>query len=404
MAKTKVKKTPIVILIILLIILLIGLLIGFIGLSIKVVDKKDVYEVGLNHKDIEEASIKCTFFGKEVNSIKKDKEIDTSKKGDQEITYTCSKLLFNKSVKVKYTVLDKDAPKIELKGKKIKVITVGSKYTEEGYTATDDADGELTSKVKVDSSKVKYNQVGNYKITYTVTDANGNTGEVVRQIKVRTANGYYGGCGEENTVYLTFDDGPNNTTTIQILDILKKYGVKATFFVTSTNGGDDSVIKRAYDEGHKIAVHTASHDYAKIYKSTAAFWDDFNKISSRIEKITGEKPTLMRSPGGASNTESRHYSSGIMKKLTIEAEEKGLSYFDWNRDSTDAEIATDTSDKVYDQVTLDLNEATGNVILMHDIKKTTAGALERIIQYAQENEFKFDVLNENVICHHRAVN
>ena len=72
MAKTKVKKTPIVILIILLIILLIGLLIGFIGLSIKVVDKKDVYEVGLNHKDIEEASIKCTFFGKEVNSIKKD--------------------------------------------------------------------------------------------------------------------------------------------------------------------------------------------------------------------------------------------------------------------------------------------------------------------------------------------
>ena len=400
MAKKRIKKAPIIIIVLLLLIALVGMLIGFIGLEVKIVDKKEVYEVGLNYKEVEEANIECTFFGSKENNIKKDKEIDTSKIGDQEITYTCTKILFKKSIKVKYTVVDKDAPKIELKGNKIKVVTVGDSYTEEGYTATDDIDGDITKEVKTES-KINYSNVGNYKIKYQVTDKAGNETTAEREILVRTANGYYYGCGEENTIYLTFDDGPNNTTTTQILDTLKKYNVKATFFVTNTNGGDDSQIKREFDEGHKIAIHTDTHDYSKLYASVDAFWTDMNKIQERIVKITGEKPDVMRFPGGSSNTVSRRYSPGIMLTLIRDVEEKGYSYVDWNVDSRDAEPAvTKTGDDVANNVTSGLVKTRGNVILMHDIKQTTAAGLEKIIQYGQNRGYKFDVLSRDVICHH----
>ena len=64
---------------------------------------------------------------------------------------------------------------------------------------------------------------------------------------------------------MTFDDGPNEGTTNKILDILKDKGVKATFFVT--NRGPDRLIKRMNDEGHTVALHTATHDYSYIYSS-----------------------------------------------------------------------------------------------------------------------------------------
>ena len=97
---------------------------------------------------------------------------------------------------------------------------------------------------------------------------------------------------------LTFDDGPNNTYTPIILDVLKKYDVKATFFVT--NSGKDELIKREYDEGHAIGLHTASHSYEKIYVSTTAFFNDLDLVAARVKRITGMDATLTRFPGGSS--------------------------------------------------------------------------------------------------------
>lgn len=85
---------------------------------------------------------------------------------------------------------------------------------------------------------------------------------------------------QKKTAYLTFDDGPDETVTPQVLDILKKYGIKGTFF-TIHNGSKkaDQLYKRIVDEGHTIAAHSYTHDYEKIYQSVDSFLEDFSKIS-----------------------------------------------------------------------------------------------------------------------------
>ncbi len=401
----KSSKAPIIIFVLLLLIAGVGYVICLLSFEFELVDKKDSYEINYNDSNIEEATMKCTFFGNKVKDIKKDKKIDNTKLGEVEITYTCSKIIFSKSLKVKYTIIDKEVPKIELKGKKINVIYTGEEYNDEGYTAIDNSDGDITNKVVVDK-KYDNTKVGTYYITYKVEDSSGNSAEEKREILVRKKSASSLDCGEPGTIYLTFDDGPNNTTTTQILDVLKKYEVKATFFVTNTNGGDDSQIKREFDEGHKVAIHTSSHDYATVYSSYDNFWKDMNAIGERIERITGEKTDVIRFPGGGSNTVSRRYSSGIMTILAKDVEEKGYNYVDWNVDSRDAEPAvTKTGDDVYRNVISQLGKGRGNIILMHDIKKTTADGIERIVQYGKNNGYKFDVITrETSICHHKVVN
>lgn len=301
---------------------------------------------------------------------------------------------------------DSEAPKISLNGNSTMYVTVNNKFTEPGYTVTDNCSSSLEDKVKV-SGSVDTSKTGTYELKYTVSDEAGNEASATRKVVVQTQVVKRSAsltCGEAGVIYLTFDDGPNNSTTTTILNVLKKYDVKATFFVTNTNGGSDSQIKREFDEGHLVALHTNTHTYSKVYASDEAYWNDLNTISSRVERITGQKSMFIRFPGGSSNTVSRHYSSGIMSRLVNDVESKGYSYFDWNVDSRDAETVTKTSDQVYSNVTKQLSKSHGNVILMHDIKQTTAGAIERIIQYGQNNGYTFKVLDSGVVCHHKTAN
>ena len=91
----------------------------------------------------------------------------------------------------------------------------------------------------------------------------------------------------EKTVYLTYDDGPSKNTP-RILDVLKKYGVKATFFVIGKEDEESlALYKRIVDEGHTIAVHTYSHKYHDIYQSVDAYLEDFEKVENLIYNTTG---------------------------------------------------------------------------------------------------------------------
>ena len=86
----------------------------------------------------------------------------------------------------------------------------------------------------------------------------------------------------DKTIYLTFDDGPSKWTT-QMIDLLKKYNVKATFFITNPAGRED-VVKNLEIEGHKIGIHSCSHDYNEIYKNSNTFWNDIEKMNEIIKK------------------------------------------------------------------------------------------------------------------------
>lgn len=194
--------------------------------------------------------------------------------------------------------------------------------------------------------------------------------------------------------YLTFDDGPSEVT-LSILATLKKYNVKATFFVTGA--GKSAYLSNIHNEGHTLALHCNSHVYAQVYKSEAAYFADLKAISDKVEKVTGTQPKVVRFPGGSSNTASRAYTKGLMTTLTKKLPEMGYAYFDWNVSSEDAGGAR-TANAIKNNV---LNGAKGKnsiCVLMHDAgdKKATAAALPGIIEGLQKQGFTFKVLTTDV--------
>ena len=297
-------------------------------------------------------------------------------------------------------IIDKTAPQITLQGNKETTVCPDQTYQEEGYTASDNCDGDLTTSVKVEGI-VNTNQAGTYKLTYTIKDKAGNETTTQRTIIV-TSNK----TENRGVIYLTFDDGPSYTTTPKVLEILKEENIKATFFVIGTSSSFNEYVKREYNEGHTIALHSNTHNYSTIYSSPSAYWADLTQIQNKVNNVIGIKPTIIRFPGGSSNTVSRRYYSGIMTILTQEVTNNGYHYFDWNVLSGDAGDVS-SSAEVYNNVTSTLSHNRANVVLMHDFENNnyTLGALRDIIKYAKANGYTFDKITENTKeVHHRVNN
>lgn len=321
--------------------------------------------------------------------------------GDDKITYKVLDSSNNSyEVSRKLNKIDNDKPEITLSGGSNYYVKLGSTYKDPGYKAIDNCDGDLTDKVEV-SGKVDSSKEGKYSITYTVNDSNKNKTTVTRVVNVSKKTDINSGESRSGVIYLTFDDGPSSATTETILDILKEENVKATFFVT--NSGPDSLIKREFNEGHTVALHTASHNYGKIYSSVDNYFSDLEIVLNRVLKLTGQKTNIIRFPGGSSNTISRHYDGGtkIMTTLTNEVLNRGYRYYDWNVDANDAgtcskSSVTDKKACVYKNVVNNLSKSRANIVLMHDIKYHTRDALRDIIKYGKANGYTFSAIDENV--------
>ena len=196
---------------------------------------------------------------------------------------------------------------------------------------------------------------------------------------------------EVPTIYLTFDDGPGDYTA-RLLDILAANDVKATFFVTLENPLKAELTGRAFKEGHAIGVHSACHDYEKIYANEAAFYQDFLLCEEMIRAQTGRYSTLFRFPGGSSNTISRHWCTGIMTRLATSMEEMGYRYFDWNVDSDDSGTAKEP-EAVLRNVVMGCHGKTASIVLQHDIKSYSVTAAEDIIAFGKSEGFRFRPLD-----------
>lgn len=308
--KTFKKEKIIILLIVLLTIIILAVVsLVVINKNIKLTIKKtnETIEVFSDFK-LEEGSAKIF---KHKLKVKKTGTIDNSKVGTYKITYKTKFFIFKKEIIKKVKVVDTTKPEITMRGQQEKIIYIGDTYNDEGATATDKYDGDITDKIEI-TNNIDSSKAGDYEITYKIKDSSNNEAEVKRTIHVveKPASGpaYINSNG---VIYLTFDDGPGDTTP-RLLDILAKYKAKATFFVTCK--GSDDVIKRAYNEGHTIGLHTCSHDYA-IYSSLDTYYNDLNQVENRVFNITGIHSKLIRFPGGSSNTVSRKYSSGITSTL-----------------------------------------------------------------------------------------
>lgn len=183
-------------------------------------------------------------------------------------------------------------------------------------------------------------------------------------------------------VYLTFDDGPSSNTD-QILDILKDYDVKATFFVVGkTDERSVKAYQRIVEEGHTLAMHSYSHRYDEIYESKEAFARDLNSLQEYLYETTGVWPRIYRFPGGSSNTVSKVDMQELIEYLT----DIGITYFDWNVASGDAVSRTLPAETIVNNCLSGIEKQKESVILMHDAsnKGTTIEALPQIIEAIQE--------------------
>ncbi|MBQ3300551.1 MAG: polysaccharide deacetylase [Eggerthellaceae bacterium] len=207
---------------------------------------------------------------------------------------------------------------------------------------------------------------------------------------------------KKKTVYLTIDDGPSENTPA-ILDILDKYGCKATFFVVGQNPSHFHYIKEAYDKGHTIGMHTFTHDYSKLYSSTDAYYRDLEDIAKVVKDQIGYVPCFVRFPGGSSNSISANYTPGIMTSLTKSVVEQGFQYYDWNMSSGDG--ADLSADEIYNAAT-ESNEYNNVMLLCHDsaTKQTTVEALPRIIEHYQSLGYTFEAIDRDSVVIHHGVN
>ncbi len=302
-------------------------------------------------------------------------------------------------VKKELAYIDAEKPKIKLNGEETVYIKKGEKYTDAGATAYDSCDGNITKKLKY-SNNVNENELGTYEVNYSVSDTYGNTVSLKRSVivleelekaKYAVINGGY--------IYLTFDDGPGPYTEA-ILDTLRKYNVKATFFVTNQFGDKyQYLIKKEYEEGHTIGVHTYSHKWS-IYDSVDAYLDDFNKMAEIVKNQTGMTPKYFRFPGGSSNTVSRSHSKGIMTTLAALMQENGYKYYDWTFDSGDTSKNNNSEKDILNNVKARLKGDGEYVVLMHDIKKNTMNVLPSVIEYALQNGYTFRAIDDNSIVPH----
>lgn len=194
------------------------------------------------------------------------------------------------------------------------------------------------------------------------------------------------GNEDEKIIALTFDDGPDEVFTPQVLDILKKNDVKATFFLVGENlKQNKEIVKRQFEEGHEIGNHTYTHinvaksGYDKVY-------EEITKTQEEIKEITGVEPKLFRPPYRAM---SRHMCDIVKNKNMNIILWSNLDPRDWSNPG------------VYSIVnTIESKVENGNIILLHDYnnlrnsKSQTIQALESVIPYLKEQGYKFVTISE----------
>ncbi len=189
-------------------------------------------------------------------------------------------------------------------------------------------------------------------------------------------------------VALTFDDGPHASYTPQILDILKRHGAHATFFVLGSRASSHpGILARAVAEGNEIGSHTWNH-MNMARSSQSAICSDLDRTAAAIEKATGRKPRVMRPPYGAANSAvtslvySRYGTPAILWDVDTE---------DWRRPGVGTVIDRAVS-----------KAKPGSIILVHDIHASTLAAVEGIVTGLQARGFKLVTVSQLMAMGRRA--
>ncbi len=229
-------------------------------------------------------------------------------------------------------------------------------------------DGAKT-KYKVENLKAKKKYYVKVR-TFIIVNGKKKKSEWSKAKKVRTK-------APPKLVALTFDDGPGyNNASDQILDVLEKYGAKATFFMVGRNAADHPKnLKRKIALGCELGNHTQTHEH---YGSNVTR-SDIKKCTNSIKNACGQKPTCFRSPGGSTTSLIRD-----------ECKKEGFPLYFWSIDTLDWKYRN--ADHVYNAVMNNVKD--GDIVLMHELYYSTADAVERIVPELIKRGYKLVTCEE----------
>ena len=189
----------------------------------------------------------------------------------------------------------------------------------------------------------------------------------------------------KKTCYITIDDGPSDSTE-DILQVLKDNDVPATFFVM--NSPKLYLTKNMREQGCVVGLHTYCHIFKECYATEGSYLSGIEKLSKIVEGYTGEHCSLLRFPGGTSNTRCNDL---WMRRNLSGAMDLGYRVFDWTATTGDSSRRANTDFSVENVK----KTCTGDVeiLLMHD-RTLNVSALKKFIPYLREEGYVFATLDQ----------
>ena len=179
---------------------------------------------------------------------------------------------------------------------------------------------------------------------------------------------------KDRYVAITFDDGPHEKYTPMVLDILKKYNAKATFFCIGVNAEKyPQIIKEVAEQGHVIGNHSYSHVNSFGFFNSEKVSNELRKTNNIMFDIINKKLLLFRPPFGVTNP-------AIVKAISMSE----FKVIGWNKRSLDTVI----KNEIHIEKRITKNLKSGDIILLHDTSAKTVHVLEQLLLFLQKNDFK----------------
>lgn len=225
--------------------------------------------------------------------------------------------------------------------------------------------------------------------TTSAKEAEGISPAAITAVAKADAKAAKGQASLQKTVYITFDDGPSGITR-EVLDILRREDVKATFFVLGNAAkSHPELIQAIWDQGHAIGNHSYNHDYHDLYSGFTAFWNQIKQTENIVRDITGNRPKLVRAPGGTFG----HFDDTYFQLL----KQAGYVVMDWTVDSGDSRRKGVPAADILRESTKDL-KSREVILLLHDGggHRESAKALPEIIARYKSAGYTFGILDDRV--------
>lgn len=210
-------------------------------------------------------------------------------------------------------------------------------------------------------------------------------GETITNIALNTSSEIEKGPSKSygKVIYLTIDDGPSQYTD-EIIKILNKNNVKATFFMINSNmQAYPQQVKNIVENGNTAGFHSVSHDIHKLYSSSTAAKKEFDTNQESFKKITGETSNIIRLPFGSKPYTPRNSYNALM--------DAGYKLWDWTLDTEDWRS---TSSQIMNSVKKHTDDTDNAVLLMHERKQTVV-VLDQMIKHFKKEGFEILPIRES---------